>query len=565
MRYHIFITDFDGTLANHGVVSASTLEKLQALKKTGRRLVLITGRILKDLFDTFPGYAVFDDIVAENGAVWYDVLHGVEKLLGPPADPAFVQLLQENGVEPLAVGKVIFATWEPHELAVLKAIKSSGSERQLIFNKGAVMILPPGINKASGMKVLLKSRSLSLHNTVAVGDAENDSAMLQVAECSVAVQNALDSIKALSDFTTVADHGKGVEEVMDELISTDLTNQDEKLVRHHLRLGTKADGASWLIEPYRPGILLSGVSGCGKTTFAISMAEALVRQNYQFCLIDPEGDYLEFQGAIIIGHDQSLPSMEEIKTLLLNPEQNLVICTLSIPLMDRPAFFAGFMEIFTAMKHEYGHPHWLLLDEAHHLAPEHALINADLLPPDFNNFLLISTSPYYLHKTVLSKVGMIITLGANPTYPLEQFSAKMNIKAPENIPQLAEDELCVWDCTVPESSCFKARYDVPSRLLQRHKRKYANGDMGYNSFIFTGPEARLRLVANNLMMFKHIAEGIDMDTWLFHLRRKDFTRWFSYSLHDEELAGISREVEKSGNVFEGKKKLLAFISRKYAV
>ena len=66
-------------------------------------------------------------------------------------------------------------------------------------------------------------------------------------------------------------------------------------------------------------------------------------------------------------------------------------------------------------------------------------------------------------------------------------------------------------------------------------------------------------------MFKHIAEGIDTDTWLFHLHRHDFTRWFHDSLHDEELAGISKEAEKIADPHISKQKLLSFIAGKYTV
>ena len=62
--------------------------------------------------------------------------------------------------------------------------KKFGIERQIIFNKGAVMILPPGINKATGLQSLLNQLHFSHHNLVAIGDAENDSAMMLTAECA---------------------------------------------------------------------------------------------------------------------------------------------------------------------------------------------------------------------------------------------------------------------------------------------------------------------------------------------------------------------------------------------
>src|SRR5205823_4267005 len=96
---------------------------------------------------------------------------------------------------PLSVGQVIVATWHPHEQAVLDTIRDLGLELQVVFNKGAVMILPSGVNKATGLLAALNSLGLSPHNAVAIGDAENDHALLAACECGVAVANALPSVK----------------------------------------------------------------------------------------------------------------------------------------------------------------------------------------------------------------------------------------------------------------------------------------------------------------------------------------------------------------------------------
>jgi hypothetical protein len=57
--------DFDGTIARDGRVDASTYDSLKRLKETGRRLVLVTGRELRNLGDS--KLDLFDRVVAENG------------------------------------------------------------------------------------------------------------------------------------------------------------------------------------------------------------------------------------------------------------------------------------------------------------------------------------------------------------------------------------------------------------------------------------------------------------------------------------------------------------------
>jgi hypothetical protein len=247
--------------------------------------------------------------------------------------------------------------------------------------------------------------------------------------------------------------------------------------------------------------------------------------------------------------------------LLKEPQQNLVLCTLSVPLHDRPEFFGRLLDVLVQLRRDLSRPHWLILDEAHHLVPFPSGITADRFPSDFNNFIIISTSPHALHSAALSKIGMIITIGDNPAYPFEQFGKMLQCAVPTAIPVLHKGEICVWE-RGPQAP-YVARYNQPHQLQQRHKKKYAQGDMGDNSFIFRGEDKRLHLVANNLMLFLHIAEGIDIDTWLYHLHRKDYTNWFRKTIHDEDLAKKGEEAEKMTDAPASRRHILDFIAEKY--
>lgn len=562
MRYQLLASDYDGTLADQGHVSPDIVRKLHALKDTGRKLALVTGREMKDLVIVFPDYKVFDHIVAENGAVIYNTSTGEEKLLGQSPGPDFVRALQEKGVDPLSVGKVIVATWVPHEQSVLEVIKASGSEHQVIFNKGAVMILPPGINKASGLLALLRQLHLSPHNCVGIGDAENDSSLLQTAEAAVAVGNALPALKTIADWVTPSCHGEGVGELIDALIGKDLRSLEGHMTRHYLPVGTFPDGSIFAISPWRTGILVAGVSGSGKTTLATSIMESLIQKEYQFCLIDPEGDYPQQPGATVIGNEVSLPPVEEIRQLLKDPQQNLVICLLSVPLHDRPAFFLRLLDVVVELRRGYSRPHWLIMDEAHHLVPGLSGMATDHFPADFSNFIVISTSPHALHAAALSKIGMVISIGDNVAYPFEQFGKSLHCAVPAELPKLAEGEICVWERDGSRPPMV-VRYNQPHQLLRRHKKKYAQGEMGDNSFVFTGEERRLHLVANNLLLFLHIAEGLDIDTWWYHLHRKDYTNWFRKTIHDEALAKAGEEAEAMKDVVASRRHVLDFIAQNY--
>jgi hydroxymethylpyrimidine pyrophosphatase-like HAD family hydrolase len=160
--------DYDGTLASDGVVPSATLATLEDVRRSGRRLLRVTGRELPDLKSCFPALDLFDLVVAENGALLFDPRSEEETLLGPPPNVELVRRLEAAGVEPLSVGRSIIATWEPNELAVLAAIHQLGLEQQVIFNKGAVMVLAAGVNKATGLAHALERLRLSPHNVVGI-------------------------------------------------------------------------------------------------------------------------------------------------------------------------------------------------------------------------------------------------------------------------------------------------------------------------------------------------------------------------------------------------------------
>jgi len=184
MRYFVLATDYDGTLAVDGRVNDETIAALERLRLSGRKLILVTGRELDDLQRVFPQIDLFDCVVAENGALLYSPATRQEKPLGSQPPEQFIQALRDRHVDPLSVGRVIVASWHPNETTVLETIRDLGLELQVIFNKGAVMVLPSGINKAAGLSAALDEMKLSPHNVVGVGDAENDHAFLELCECA---------------------------------------------------------------------------------------------------------------------------------------------------------------------------------------------------------------------------------------------------------------------------------------------------------------------------------------------------------------------------------------------
>ncbi len=237
MRYLTLCTDYDGTIAHNGRVDAPTIAALEELRASGRKLVLVTGREIDDLQKVFDRMDLFERVVAENGALIYRPATREERVLHEAPPAGFVAELRRRGVDNLSSGRCIVATWEPHERQVLETIRDLGLELQVVFNKGAVMVLPSGINKATGLRAALDEMNVSVHNSVGVGDAENDHAFLSICECSAAVSNALPAVKEKVDIVLEQDHGAGVRQLIGEILKHDLENRAPALRRHEILLG----------------------------------------------------------------------------------------------------------------------------------------------------------------------------------------------------------------------------------------------------------------------------------------------------------------------------------------
>ena len=547
VRYHVLACDYDGTLAHDGSVDPATLEAAARLRETGRKIVLVTGRLLDDLLRVMPQPEVFARIVAENGAIVYRPDTRETRVLHEPVPDALVDMLRAAGATPLDRGRVIVSTWQPWETVVLRAIQSLGLELQMIFNKGAVMVLPPGINKASGLRAALDDLKLSLHNCVGVGDAENDHAFLEASECAVAVANALPLLKEKADWVTAAPDGAGVRELIDHLVRADLAELEPRLVRHRLTVGTATVGAVQ-VAPIHSNVLIAGPSGSGKSTLATSIMERLMERGYQVAVIDPEGDYQSLPGAIVLGDQERVPSVGEILDVLDVPDRHVAINLLGVPLKDRPAFFGTLLPRLQELRARLGRPHRLVVDEAHHLFPPEWDPAPLTTPQALTGMLLITVHPEHVAPSLLGQIGVMFGVGGSGEEVVRSFCAATRRPVPSWSPApLATGEALYWS---PGGSAppLVFRFEPPRAERQRHVRKYAEGELGPDrSFYFRGPGERLNLRAQNLTIFLQMADGVDDETWMHHLRRGDYSRWFRDAIKNAELAAEASAVERASD------------------
>ncbi len=567
MRYLALALDFDGTIAEHGRVDPSVLAGLKRAKDGTRRLVLVTGRIWSDLREVFPEYRVFDRIVVENGAVLVDPENGREELLASAPPAAFVQALTSRAITPLSLGKVIAATWEPNQHEVLSIIQELGLELQVIFNKGAVMVLPSGINKATGLAAALAHFGISAHNCIAAGDAENDHALLEHSGLGVAVSNAVPMLKERADWVTREPRGFGVLEVIDEWIATGLDGRRPRGAPPLLSFGKESDGSVCGVDIHRSNVLLCGSSGGGKSTLASALLEQLGEKGYQYCLIDPEGDFEASTGRVVMGDASHAPEPTDVVKALSVVAPNVVVNLLGVPLEQRPHFSRLLLEQLKAHQVQFGRPHWIVIDEAHHMLSKDVEVDADALHDPWSSLLLITVHPGSLHPSELTRVHTVVVVGDHPRENFAELAALYPPGLPSVPSRTVEPGMgMVWSRQRPDEirviTTKKAREE-----RRRHHRKYAVGELGEDkSFYFRGPEGALNLRAHNLHLFMQMAEGVDSDTWSYHLKRNDYSRWLRDAVKDGDLASEVLDIERAAEPVEASRaNLRRAIERRYTL
>jgi len=544
MRYRVLASDYDGTLARDGVVSAETVAALERLRHSGRKLILVTGRELPDLEKAFSRLDLFERVVAENGALVYNPqTHSKQPLAERPPDE-FIRQLQKR-VQNVSVGEVIIATWQPYETETLSVIREFGLELQVIFNKDAVMILPSGINKMTGLSHALEDLQLSRHNVVGVGDAENDHAFLGCCECAVAVANAIPSLKNKADLVTTADHGAGVVELIGRMIEDDLASLNANIERHGVLLGN-VNAQKVLLPPYGGNLLVCGQSGSGKSTLVAGFMERLTQEGYQLCLIDPEGDYESMADTVTIGNEKQSPSLDQVTRLLEKADTQLVVNLIGVAMADRSTFFTSLLALLHEKRLHTSRPHWIVVDEAHHMLPREWAGGTPDLVTYLGNTVMITVHPEHVSSKALEAVKTVLVVGRAPNEIVNELGKVMNLPTPDVPPgDLAAGEALIW---FRDSNRLSPKVTVgpPRAERHRHKRKYAQGELeDERVFHFRGPRNELNLRARNLTMFVELADGLDGDTWEFHLKRGDYSNWFRHGLKDAAVADQIASIEQN--------------------
>ncbi|MDO5444543.1 MAG: Cof-type HAD-IIB family hydrolase [Eubacteriales bacterium] len=110
---------------------------------------------------------------------------------------------------------------DPEKLAVTeKEIAASFEGRLDIYRAEPwfLEMMPKGINKFAGVKMIADSMGLQPEEVMACGDANNDIPMLEYAGLGVAVANASDQVKAIANFISTSNNEDGVAVAVEKFV-----------------------------------------------------------------------------------------------------------------------------------------------------------------------------------------------------------------------------------------------------------------------------------------------------------------------------------------------------------
>ena len=542
--FQAIAVDYDGTLTRSDRPTPDVLAAIREQRERGRVVVLVTGRILSALRAVFPEVdEEFDAIVAENGAVLSDD-DGVRDLT-PPVDPALAQRLAHRDVS-VRQGRVLLACDAQHDQAVIEEIVRLELGCQLVHNRAALMVLPNGVTKGTGLMQALGNLGISRHSTLAVGDAENDHHLLEVCELGVAVGNAVEALKRRADVVLDAPDGAGVA----ELLRGPLVSGERWVAPSNsaLTLGHDDRGNEVQLPASQLNVLLVGASCSGKSYLIGSLVEQLVRLDYSVLVLDREGDHrslAERRGILGVGGREPLPPPTQLADLLRHRFGSVVVDLSTLGEQAQRAYVEAIAPVLLAQRAVTGLPHWLFFDEAHELLAGQAGW-AEQLEAGDHGYGCSSYRPEALPAVVSRACDVLVVTagGTNGRAESQRYAATVAGWSEDRLAALLGDQRGRAVLIDPSGGVAPRAFTVGERSSGhvRHWHKYIDGELPeplrfYFTEVGDGP------VASNLREFHRHLGVCSVDALEAHARRHDLSRWLREVMQDEDLAEVISDAE----------------------
>ena len=550
MKLSVIALDYDGTVTRNDVLDPSVRDAIAVARIQGITVLLVTGRILDDLRRVAGDLHFVDAVIAENGAIVHFPDRGGTSMIAPPAPMAFLDELQRRGI-PFRAGQCLVDADANEAPRLLDVIRTLELPLVLVFNAGRVMTLPQGVSKATGLHVALDMLRLSAHNTVAIGDAENDHELLRLAEVGVAVEWASAALRSMADVVLTGGSPSSVASYVRALAQTQqlpITSRS----RRRLLLGHTETGHEFSLAVRGRNVLVTGDAKSGKSWVAGLLCEQLILHGYCVCAIDPEGDYSSLEGlpgVTVLGREDPPPTPRELLRALRYPDRSVIVDLSHQAHDEKMSYIRGLLPALNVLRRQTGLPHRIVLDEAHYYLHEDA---HHLLDFDRNGYTVITYCASSLPSSLLEATEvMIVTCQSNPAEleALRRHCARCKTVDVTRWSMLGHLKLgqAVALPLTEESGGELRLFTVAPRLTPhvRHREKYVDVPVSpQQAFVFARngqpTERRSRTLRQFVGELEHTSDGM-LDGYLV---RGDFSRWIEGVFGDHALAEELRRLEE---------------------
>jgi len=549
MKFSVLALDYDGTIARDGVLDPDVKDAIMEARARGIVAVLVTGRILSDLKQVSGGVDFVDAIVAENGAV-LEFHNGHSILIGQPPPQVFLDELRRRGVE-FKTGQCVVEMDAGSAQKVLEAIEQLELPLVLLFNHSRLMVLPQSISKGTGLRESLQAFRLSVHNAIAIGDAENDHDLLDTCEVGVAVSWGSPTLQKIADEIL---QGEGPHAIAAYIrrVAQEMRLPRDRSGRHRIAVGTAENGDPIAIAIQGRNILVIGEPQSGKSWATGLACEQMILQGYSVCVIDPEGEYGALEslpGVVVLGGEGPLPDIPDVARALRHFDMSVVVDLSRAPYEEKVKYLDALLPMLVSLRRSTGLPHRIVVDEAHYFLRQPNV--KELLDLELGAYTIVTYRPSDLHPDLRKDIEVVVA--KRLTHPQEVQTLLSMVKTGKIDPgwttalgSLATDEAAL----LPGSENVEGklrRFKLLPRLTQhvRHKTKYFDLQLlPGGEFVFTDHGRPIGSSARSLKQFVSLLGGIPAALLGEHARRGDFSRWIAEVFHDHRMASDIRKIEQ---------------------
>jgi hydroxymethylpyrimidine pyrophosphatase-like HAD family hydrolase len=570
VKLRVLALNLDGAIATDGRLDGGVADAIREVRRAGVMTVLVSGRVLADIHALLPAPDLFDGVVAEGGAVMQIPNGPGPTVLARGPDPALIAELRRRNVAHRSGLCMVEAdaVAAPDVLASLHAL---GAPHGISFDRRRMRVLPDGVSKATGLSETVWRLGASLHNTVAIGDADDDRPMLDVCEIGAAVAWGSSALQRSADHVIAGSGPPALADYVRTLVATDPTVPRRKSDSpHRLRVGMRETGEPVDVDIRYQNVLFTGDPQSGKTWLVSLLCERLILKRYAICILDPEGDYAglgALPGVIVHRVHRNQDLLPGLEPILRQPALSVVVDISGLAVDAKPAAVRSLLRGVDAIRRARGIPHLIVLDEAHYFLHRHA--DANVFDPKLGGCYLVTYRSTDLPPGLIDACDFIVATRIAD----RRFAARLlgltrpGESSSEGVDALAN--LAIGEAVLlrasPEHAHGIIRFALEGRVTThvRHRNKYV--DVGVppgREFVFTRDGRSTERRVRTLRELVEALPAVPADVFAGHLVRGDFHRWIEDVVADRALADAIRSIEL-GNAGDARETMMYAIRARY--